>query len=158
MFINRFEAFIPHPATILIGEQNCALQKILVITIDRATDMAVGVGPLSRLDIDPGADQTDRGATIVNLNQRALGLVVEDLSMSKARERAELNQQRSCFRGVRDVAAYLARFQIYVAVRNAGWRFENGQQTITQIFGELQKSPVAGHLITRKQSAEQPDR
>ena len=91
IFIDGLNTFIPHPAAILIVEQNRALQKIFVVTIDRSADMAVGVGPLSRLDVDPRSHQTNGRAAIVNFNQRALCFVIEDLPVSESRQRAELN-------------------------------------------------------------------
>src|SRR5438045_1299081 len=119
--VNSADAFVPHPATILIVKQNRALQQIFVVTINRSADMAVGVGPLTRLDIDPGADQTYRRAPVVNLNQSALRLVIENLSMSKARQSAELDQQCSRFSRIRDVVPHLSRFQIHIAIGQACW-------------------------------------
>src|SRR5438094_5237746 len=100
ILIDGADAFIPHPPAILIVKQDRALQKIFVITIDRAADVTVGVGPLPCLDIDPCSDQTDRRAAIVNLNQRALCFVIENLPVSESRQRAELNQQSSSFGGI----------------------------------------------------------
>ena len=83
--IDRNRALIPHPPAVLIIKQNRALQEIFVITIDRAADMTVGVSPVPRLDIDPGADQTDGRAAIEYFHQRPFRFVIKDLPASEAR-------------------------------------------------------------------------
>src|SRR6185369_234564 len=79
--IDCLDALIPHPAAILVLKQNRALQKILVITIDRAADVTVSIRPLSGLNIDPRSNQTDARAAVVDFDQRALRLVIKNLSM-----------------------------------------------------------------------------
>src|SRR5882724_13490513 len=151
VLINRGYAVGPHSAAILIVEQDRALQKIFVVTIDRPADVTVGVSPFSRLDIDPRSDQTNGRAAIVNLNQSALGLLVEDRPVRKFAERAKLNQQSPRLRRIGYVAAHFAGLEIDVAIRQAGWRSKDRQQAVAQILRQIQKTLVARHLVTRKQ-------
>jgi len=53
------DAVQPHPLAILIVKQQPALQQILVITIDGAADVTIGVGPLAGFNVDPSTDQPD---------------------------------------------------------------------------------------------------
>src|SRR5574341_1297892 len=77
--IDRNNAFLPHSAAIVIVEENRALQEILVVAVDCAADVTVGVRPLSGLDIDPSADETNRRAPFVDFDQRSFGDLKIDL-------------------------------------------------------------------------------
>ena len=68
--------------TIFITEEEPALQKVFVVAIDRAANVAIGVSPRARLDIDPSADQTDRRPPFVDVGECSLGPVVKDRTMS----------------------------------------------------------------------------
>ena len=63
---------VPHPLAVLIAEEQRTLQKVLIVTIDRAADMTVCVGPLACFNIDPLADQPDLRSAVISFDQRAL--------------------------------------------------------------------------------------
>src|SRR5882724_1088767 len=86
------------------------------------------------------------------------GFIIEDLFVGKFAERAKLNQQSSCFRRVGYLTAHFARLKIDVAVWQTGRRIKDRQQTVAQIFGKIEEAFVAGQLITREQTTEQPNR
>src|SRR5207248_2686933 len=77
-------ADVPHRAAVLIIKENCALQKIFVVAVNRPADVTVGVGPLTSLNVNPGADQSDRRSAFVCFDQGAFRLVIKNLTLSQA--------------------------------------------------------------------------
>src|SRR5215213_465937 len=144
ILVDGGNAFGPHPFAVRIAKQQRALQKVLVITVDRAADVTIGIGPLAGLDIDPLANQSDLRAAVVGLNERTLGLFEKDWFAGELAQRAKLDNQRARFRRVADRLTYFAGLQVDVAIRHAGWRAEDWQQSITEVFGEIQKALVTG--------------
>src|ERR1044072_121637 len=102
ILVDGFDAVVPHAPAVRTAEQQRAFQKILVITIDRATDVAVSVGPTACFDVDPLADEPDLSAAIVGFGKRALCLFLGDGVAGELTERAKLDDQRSCFSGIAD--------------------------------------------------------
>ena len=96
------DALVPHALAVLIAKQQRAFQKVFVITVDRAADVTVGVGPLAGLDVDPFADQTDLRATVVCFDERALGLFVKDRFAGEFAQCAKLDDQCSGFGWIAD--------------------------------------------------------
>src|SRR5260370_42628142 len=99
--------------------------------MDGSVDMAGSVGPLASLNIKPSADKTDGRPPFVDFHQRALGLVVENGTMSYPSERAELDHQRSRFGWIRYVAAHFPGLQIDIAIRQTRRRIKHRQQTVS---------------------------
>src|SRR5581483_5896045 len=55
VLIDCRDSAFPHLPAIRIVKHNRALQKIFVVTVNRAADVAVGVGPLAGLYVDPSS-------------------------------------------------------------------------------------------------------
>src|SRR6185369_17153162 len=99
ILINRRDALVPHPFAVSIAKQQRALQQVLVITIDRAADVAVSIRPLACLDIDPLAHQPDLRAAVVRFDERALRLLEKYRFAGELAQRPKLEDQRASFRG-----------------------------------------------------------
>jgi hypothetical protein len=128
------DAIQPHAFAILVVEQQPALQKVFVIAVDSAADVAIGIDPLARLDIDPGANQANRRTALVNLDQGALGFVVENGPAGKLAERAEFNQQSSRLSRGWCAGRELCRSSSSHTCREGRWRIEDRQQAVAEIF------------------------
>ena len=120
--------------------------------------MAVRVSPRAGLDVDVRADEAERGAPLVDLDERALGLLVEDGPPREFGERAELYEQRAGLGRVRLRAAHLSRLEVDEPVRDARGRVEDGQQPVPQILRQIQEPLVARELVGGEQAAEESDR
>jgi hypothetical protein len=77
---------------VLIIEQQPTLQKVFVVTINSAADVAVCIGPLTGLDVNPGSHQADWRTSLVGFDQSAFCFVVEDGPAREFRQRAEFDQ------------------------------------------------------------------
>jgi hypothetical protein len=78
VFVDCGNAVCPHAFAILIAKEQRALQEVFVVTVDRAADVTVGIGPFARLDVYPLTDETDLRTAIVSFNKSSLGLLVKD--------------------------------------------------------------------------------
>src|SRR5687767_8336871 len=76
VLIDRTDTVSPHTLAVQIAKQQRTLQQVFVITVDGATDVTVGVGPLARLDVDPLAYKSDLRPPVISFDQRALRFVV----------------------------------------------------------------------------------
>lgn len=121
--------------------------------------MAGRAQPRAALDVDGLANQS-RGAraTFVDLDERALRLVVEHRPVRQLRQRAELEDQRPHFRRVRRGVIRLSRSQIHVHVRHAGRRIERRQQPAAQIRRHREQPRILRDLVRGKQSAQDANR
>ena len=93
-------------------------------------------------------DETYRRAPLVNFDERALGLLVEDGAARELGERAELYQQSPGLRRVGFCAADFARLEVDEPVRQARGRVEDRQKPVPQILRQPQESLVARELIS----------
>jgi NAD(P)-dependent dehydrogenase (short-subunit alcohol dehydrogenase family) len=147
-----------HLFAIAIAKQQPALQQVLVVTIDRAADVTIRLGPFAGFDVDPFANKANLRAPFESFDEGAFSFLVVNRLTGELAERAKLDQQRSRFRGIADRLTRLARFEIDVTVGHPGRRVENRQESLAEIFREVEQTFVAGHLVTAQQSAEQSDR
>jgi len=79
----------PHLPAVLVIEEHCALDHVLVVGVDTGTEVAVGIEPLAGLNIDPGSDEIELGASIEDLEEmsmNAYGVEVEYLTSKDASE------------------------------------------------------------------------
>jgi hypothetical protein len=119
--------------------------------------VTIGVHPLAGLNVDPRPDQPDGRTSLIDLNQRAFGFLIEHGPPSELTQRAKLDQQGSGFRGIGFCIAHFAGPEVHESVRQTGGRIENRQQPVSQILSQRKQTFIAGELITRKQPAQQPD-
>ena len=147
IFVDRRDARVPHVAAFRVTEQKPAFPEIFVVRVDAATDMAITVRPGSCLNVNALTDEAERRATLVGLDQSALGLVVEDGLAGQFTQCAKLKEQRPRFRRIRHRLAHLAGTKVDINVRESCRRIEGRQQSGPQIFGQLQEAFVARQLV-----------
>src|SRR5207248_4500173 len=144
---------VPHFEALFVAEQEPAFPKIFVIRIDPAAHVRIRIDPRACLDVDAGADKTNRRTALVGLHQGAFRLFVENRFTGELAESAELEKERTGFRRIRYRVTHLAGAEVNIYVRKPGWGIESGQQPITEVFGESEQPLIPGELIAREQTA-----
>src|SRR5215831_14746267 len=76
ILLDRLAAVLPHPGAVLVAEENRSLQKILVVGVDPAHDSGGRIGPFPGFHVNLRSHEPNRGASLVQFHNRALGLVV----------------------------------------------------------------------------------